>query len=667
MKRQNMLWGMTAVLLIATVLRMAAFGEAPPGLYHDEAYNGLDALEVLDGRISLYFPANNGREPLFIHLVGLTVGLLGRSPFALRLPSLFAGLLTIAATAAMGRTLFSRRVGLLAAAVLAVIFWHVHLSRVGFRAVLLPLFIALSVWQGALGNKTGLRRHWLAAGVFYGTSFYTYTASRFTPVALAACGLYALAVRFPIRNRARDGIGSAALAALATIAPLATYTVGHIDIVLGRSGQVSFLNPAISGGDPWGALVAHTLRTLEMFFLQGDRIWRHNIPRRPIFDPMLGGAFLLGAAVALRRARRDIASGFILIWTAVMSLPTILAEDAPHFLRAVGVLPAVTFFPALGLDFLQAQIKMAHTRSKLKIPTAIPILFLLFALGSTSWACWYDYRDPAAGYWFEEGAETLAGRINDFLGLGWDGKRMLHGDPGNRRVYLAPRLWDDWRPQMRFLITASDAVMVGKEKGSASGPAAAFTWPYGDWRWAWSLLPTQAEISVEKGPLSQGDNQPQPYTTYLAFFADASTPNIPAQAHFSSGVELLDVEVSPMEKERLKVQFRWRATTPLDEDYTIFLHYLRDGERIAQGDFQPAAGYYPTTAWRPGDVIIDDHYIDDIGLPIPERDELRFGFWQPESSAKLYLLDEAGNQAGDWIKLPIEPLISNLQFSTGGP
>ncbi len=149
MNRTSALWSTAIVLLIATILRLPACGEVPPGLYHDEAYHGLDALDVLGGDPSFYFPANNGREPLFIYLVALAVGLLGRSPFALRMVSFFVGVLTVAVTVAMGQMLFSRRVGLLAGAVLAVTLWHVHLSRVGFRAVLLPLFIALAVWQGS--------------------------------------------------------------------------------------------------------------------------------------------------------------------------------------------------------------------------------------------------------------------------------------------------------------------------------------------------------------------------------------------------------------------------------------------------------------------------------------------------------------------------------------
>ncbi len=667
MSRRSMLWGMVTVLLVAAALRLIAFGQIPPGLYHDEAYHGLDAVQILKGDLSLYFPANNGREPLFIYLVALTVGVLGKSPFALRLPSFFAGLLTIAATAAMGRALFSRRVGLLASAVLALTLWHVHLSRVGFRAVLLPLFIALAVWQAVRGIKGDKGTwHWVLAGIFYGLSFYTYTAARFTPVALLVFGVYVLATKQTVLNTRYTlrTLGLAALAALVAVVPLAVYTLLDPDIVLGRPGQVSFLNPAISGGDPWGTLWSHTLRTMGMFFVQGDRIWRHNVPWRPIFDPALGAAFVVGLAIALRRARRDVSAGFVLIWTAVMSLPTLLAEDAPHFLRAAGILPAVVILPALGLEQVgkwasgQVGKRIPPTPYSL-LPTAYSLLLIL-ALFATVGSYFYDYRAPEAGYWFEEGAVALAGRVNGFLGVGWDGERMVRGGPGDRTVYLDPALWEHW-PAVQFLTAAPDAVTLSLEEEQADCPAAIFTWPFEGWRRAWALLPEPAEITFEEGPLSQGDRDPAPFPTYLAFFATPPDTTSPAIARFSGGVELLGVETWPVDIDRLRVRLRWRATAPLAEDYVVFLHYLRDGERIAQGDSQPVDERYPTTRWRTGDVINDDHHMDGVGQPLLERDALRFGFWQPENGEALYLLDEAGNPAGDWVEAPLKSLISNLQ------
>ncbi|MDW8069707.1 MAG: glycosyltransferase family 39 protein [Anaerolineae bacterium] len=530
MNRRSLFVGLL-ILMVAAALRLPAIGRIPPGLYHDEAYYGLDAVEVLRGHLPVYFPANYGREPLFIYLVAGMVGLLGRSPFALRLTSAFIGMLTVAATAAAGQALFSRRVGLLAAAILAVTLWHFHLSRVGFRAITLPLLIALMLWAGARAVRTGQSRLWLAAGALYGLSFYTYIAVRFTPLALGAFGLYVLVVAGPraLRRHAR-GIGLAVLAAMVVLLPLAVYTARYPDVVLGRPDQVSIWNPAISGGDPWGTLGRHTLRTLGMFFVRGDRIWRHNVPWRPVFSPLLGAAFLLGVIATFTsspvRWRRE--RVFSLLWTGVMALPTILAEDAPHFLRAVGMLPVLAFLPALGLEqiikvkpqrhedtkrrflplvsscgstaenrgVVRSEPRSATRRSaaewlfiaaKCPFPGAkrcypsclgdskiigvwVSVVAIGLELASGARLYFGPYaRDPMTGYWFERGAVALGADINRFLGVGWMGEASpltpTAGPEG--RVYIEPVLWEDW-PQVRFLVAAPERVRVGLEAGDES-------------------------------------------------------------------------------------------------------------------------------------------------------------------------------------------------------
>lgn len=72
------------ITVLAAVLRLVAIDHLPPGLYHDEAFNGLDTLSVLRGQTPIFFPANNGREPLFIYLLAIAVAVLGRTPGALR-------------------------------------------------------------------------------------------------------------------------------------------------------------------------------------------------------------------------------------------------------------------------------------------------------------------------------------------------------------------------------------------------------------------------------------------------------------------------------------------------------------------------------------------------------------------------------------------------------
>lgn len=671
-ERKVWLGAMEAVLLVAVALRAVNFGRLPPGLYRDEAYNGLDALDVLAGQFSLYFPANNGREPLFIYLVAASVGIFGRSPLAVRLPALFVGVLTVAATGALGRALFSRRIGVLAAAVMATLLWHVHLSRVSFRAVLLPLLVALAAWQAVLGARTGKQRRFWIAGVLYGLAFYSYTAARFSLAALVFFALYLWIVRPRtlgtegrlLNHSVVQGFRVAVIACVLTLLPLVVYTLFHPATVLGRPGQVSITSPVIHHGDFWGTLWRHTLRTAGMFFVRGDRIWRHNFPARPVFDPLIAAGFIAGMGIALRQARRCWEWGFVLLWMGVMVLPTLLAEDAPHFLRGVGVLPIVAFLPAAGLSWFADKVQqwpwLGKTLSHLRpvrqyISACVLLLPLLFALINTVWSYFYRYAsDPMAGYWFEQGIVALASDVNRFLGVGWDGRRMQYeGSIEERRVYLEPRFWYEW-PQVRFLIADLAAVSVGLEGMPAAGPVAVFVWPYDEWQRAWDLLPHPAEIQVVQGPISQGDRDPAPYVTYVAFVCLPSPGTGPSLAKFANGIELLDVAVSlPPAGQEVTVELRWRAARETSQDYTVFVHYLRDGVRIGQGDGPPAGGYYPIDQWRSGDIVHDLHPIPGVEEVLPGRDTLIVGLWQPHTGIHLDVLDAAGHPIGRWVELPV--------------
>ena len=152
-------WLPLAVIFLAgAYLRLYRVGELPPGLYRDEGFYGLDALRVLNGEFSLYFAANNGREGLFIYLLALGVGLFGRTPEALRVVSACVGIATLVAIYFAGRNLFSHRVGVLSAALLAISFWHVAISRVTYRAITLPLLLCVFVALAAYAFKSQNRK-----------------------------------------------------------------------------------------------------------------------------------------------------------------------------------------------------------------------------------------------------------------------------------------------------------------------------------------------------------------------------------------------------------------------------------------------------------------------------------------------------------------------------
>ena len=64
-------WLVTAITLAAAFFRFFMLDRYPVGFYFDEAANLFDVESILHGAHPLYFPANNGREPLFFYWASL--------------------------------------------------------------------------------------------------------------------------------------------------------------------------------------------------------------------------------------------------------------------------------------------------------------------------------------------------------------------------------------------------------------------------------------------------------------------------------------------------------------------------------------------------------------------------------------------------------------------
>ena len=64
----------------------------------------------------------------------------------------------------------------------------------------------------------------------------------------------------------------------------------------------------------------------------------------------------------------------------------------------------------------------------------------------------------------------------------------------------------------------------------------------------------------------------------------------------------------------LLLALRWESLRPVDYNYQVFVHLLNaNGEKLMQRDGQPAQWMRPTSAWQPGEVIVDRY-----GLLLPE-------------------------------------------------
>lgn len=646
--------GLTA---LAAALRLIGLGAIPPGLYRDEAFNGLDALRILDGSFPLYFTANHGREPLFLYLVAGTVRVLGRTPSAVRLAAAICGILTVPATYLMTSVWFNRRTALLSAAIISTTVWHIQLSRTGFRAVMLPLNTAILLAAVGHAFNSGRPHHWLLTGLLYGLTLYTYTAARFTPVALLVGATYLFFLGRA--ERIWPGALYFAFGAVVALLPLGIYSVGHWDVVMGRSSQVSVLNPVVNHGELWSTLGRHAVRTLGMFFIRGDTIARHNVPGRPVFTPLVGAAMMLGAIQSGIRARRgNPGSALMLVWVVVMLVPTVAAADAPHFLRAVGVLPPLVVLPALGLE---ATLQAADRHNRQLVASVLVCLVLTFSLGATVRDYFIKYAGSSeAAYAFESAATELAATINRFTGVGWGGQGIAVSSrfvDVERRAYVDERLWQAWKA-VSFLVPEQEALCkVQLERApTLADQTLLLLWPHGAFQPFLSTLPHPARIEAHAGPLTRGDLEESPYRAYAAYLIEPPREEtIRPLARFGESIDLVDYSVEKNEH-AWTVRLEWRAEARLDNDYTAFIYLCEGscagGQLAAQHDGQPGDGYYPTSLWHPGDIVVDSHTLE-LPNASPTAPSIGVGFYTWPNLERLTVTSPSGIAPEDMLVLPV--------------
>jgi len=371
--KQKTIFFLLIVLVIAAFFRLWQLDLIPPGLHPDQAANGLDAFLILEGQHSPFFERGQGREALYLYLLAGSISLFGIGVWQTHLVSALIGILTVIFTWFLAKKLFNTRVAFFTSFFLASSAWHITLSRTGFRAILIPLLSTLFFYFTYLTLKETSKKKRIVfavlSGISFGLGFYAYISFRMMPAIIGFLMVILLLTNRRIYKYFWKEIIISFFSVMLTLLPLIIYFINHPDSFVGRSGAVSIFNPDLNQGNLIGTFWEVLKKTFWMFFTDGDLNWRHNVAGFSVLDPLVSTLFLMGFLVSLliiiqrfTPLKGKIDSGyfkylFLIILFLGMLVPEVLsAEGIPHALRAIGVIPAVFFFPAITINFLWERI-----------------------------------------------------------------------------------------------------------------------------------------------------------------------------------------------------------------------------------------------------------------------------------------------------------------------
>lgn len=114
--------------------------------------------------------------------------------------------------------------------------------------------------------------------------------------------------------------------------------------------------------------------------------------------------------------------------------------------------------------------------------------------------------------------------------------------------------------------------------------------------------------------------------------------NLDAKVTFL-GYDLKETRVEP--GGTLHLTLYWQAQKRMDTSYKVFTYLLDSkGQIWGQKDGVPGGGYYPTTGWLPGEVIVDEYEIS-VKSDAPSGDyAIEVGMYEPETMKRLAAFDE---------------------------
>ena len=400
--RQNwpLVAAISAIGLLALALRVINLDGIPPTLGGDEGSQGAEALKILNGQLHNPFITSWMSVPTMSFFFNtLTVGPLGHTAFALRLPWALIGTVTVLIMFALTRRLKGLAMALMMGLLLAAYHYHIHYSRLGSNQVADAFFMAAAFFFLYRAYDEGGMLNWVMAGIVAGVAQYFYAGARFVTIMVGVTMAYFIVrERWPFVRTHWRGLIVAVAAFIISAGPMLQFAMLHPDDYNGRLNMVGIfqsgwlqLAETVFHRGPVEILVAYQLKRAALAYNAfPDPTFWYGSPH-PLFDGLWAILFLLGMGYALSRPRDRRLFPMLIWWWGAILLGGVLTENPPSSQRLITSAPPAVFFVALAI-WKSGQIveRLLRSAGQSSAARSAPRRYLVPAAGAALVAvlCW---------------------------------------------------------------------------------------------------------------------------------------------------------------------------------------------------------------------------------------------------------------------------------------
>ncbi len=413
-----------AVVALTLFFRLYRLSQIAPDMTSDHAEKLADVFDILNGKYSIFFIRNTGREPLYVYLSALIAelqaGYSGVSFITLKIAAVIGGLLMLPYLYLFGKEIGGRRIGLLAVLFTGIAYWPNVIERFGLRISFYPLFVAPTFYYMFRGLRRQNRNDLILSGISLGLGLNGYTPFRIVPfVVVIGFIVYLFHARSGLeRKQALFWLGLVALTAWTIYIPQARFALERPDLygfrALSRVSSIEHPLPA----PLWQLLPMNIWNALKMFNWSDGVIWVHSVPLRPALDVVSGALFLIGVVLVLIRYGRSRrwSDLFLILLVPLLLMPSILSlafpQENPSLNRTGGAIIPVFLLVGIALDGLltgmgrvpesNAEAKqMPDGESQVQVRATRPVLTSFILIGLVLLSSFHNY-DLVFHQYYEE-------------------------------------------------------------------------------------------------------------------------------------------------------------------------------------------------------------------------------------------------------------------------